>query len=200
MIIERNVKLLLPFIGNKVLCDISPADIQRIIEARRAQGASNRYTNMTIETLRTILRRNHQWERLRPDYKKLDEPTNCRKELSLEDETKLLDECRKSCSRVLFPAVILALYAGMRSDEIRWLVWRLIDFQNACLRVGKSKTVYGRGRLIPLVGPALQVMKDWAACFPDRLPDHYVFPKERYSLDAKSNVRRVCPQNGRHVT
>lgn len=195
MIIERNVKLLLPFLGNKVLCDISPFDIQRIVEARSAQGASNRYTNMTIETLRTILRRNHQWERLRPDYKKLDEPKDCGKELSPEDETKLLDECRKSPSRVLFPAVILALYAGMRSDEIRWLLWRLIDFQNACLSVGKSKTKHGKGRLIPLVGPALQVMKDWAACFPNRLPDHHVFPKERYSLDVKSNVRRISRHN-----
>lgn len=186
-IIERNVQLLLPFLGKVPLSDITPLDIQRIVAARRAEGASNRYTNMTIETLRAILKRNHQWERLRPDYKKLKEPKSAGKELSRDEEKKLLLECRNSPSRVLYPAVILGLYAGMRRDEIRSLRWDQIDLQNACLTVGKSKTKHGEGRVIPLIGPALLEMKEWAAHFPNRLPNHYVFAAERYSYEASRN-------------
>ena len=194
-IIERNVKLLLPFIGKVALSDITPLDIQRVVTARRAHGASNRYINMTIETLRAILRRNHQWERLRPDYKKLKEPKSAGKELSLDEEKRLLQECRRSPSRVLYPAVILGLYAGMRRDEIRLLRWNQIDLQNACLTVGKSKTEHGEGRLIPLIGPALQEMKEWAAHFPHRLPNHYVFPAERYAYNSNKDIIKIYNHN-----
>lgn len=68
-----------------------------------------RYINMTIETLRKILHRNHQWEHLRPDYKKLKEPKSAGKALSYEDEEKLFSVCRASYSRGLLAAVSLAL-------------------------------------------------------------------------------------------
>jgi integrase len=179
--IERGVQHLLPFVGRKVLSDITLHDIQRVIAARRATGASNRYINMTIETLRAILRRNHQWERLRPDYKKLKEPKRVGMALSHEAEKRLLHECRASSSRVLYPVTNLGLYGGMRRDEIRSLHWRQIDLEKAFLTVGKSKTAYGENRVIPLIGPALEAMNDWAALFPNRLPDHYVFPAEKYA-------------------
>ena len=162
-IIERGVNQLLPFIGKKLLCDITAIDIQRIVDHRRIQGASNRYVNMTIETLRSILRRNHQWERLRPDYKKLKEPKNIGRALLIREEKELLRCCRTTPSRVLYPVVILGLYAGMRRDEIRWLQWWQVNLQKAFLTVGKSKTEHGENRKIPLLGPAIQAMRSWAA-------------------------------------
>ncbi|MFP5228434.1 MAG: hypothetical protein ACLGXA_12480 [Acidobacteriota bacterium] len=59
-IIERGASQLLPFVGKKLLSEITPIDIKRIVEARIGQGSSNRYVNMTIETLRAILRRNNR--------------------------------------------------------------------------------------------------------------------------------------------
>jgi integrase len=191
-IAERSVKQLLPFIGDKVLCDITPHDIQRIVSARQAKGASNRYINLTINTLRSILRRNHQWERLRPDYKSLKEPKLVGKALSKEEEKKLLKECRMSTSRVLYTAVILGLYAGMRLDEIRWLQWKEIDLQRGFLTVGKSKTSYGEHRIIPLVPQVLDLLKEWAEQFPNRLPAHFVLPAEGYSSRV-GNVFRHDP-------
>lgn len=188
---ERSLQHLLPIIGKKALPDISPQDIQRIVAARRAQGASNRYINMTIETFRAIMRRNHQWERLRPDYKKLKEPKRVGKALSHEDEGRLLHECRMSSSRVLYPATNLGLYGGMRSDEVHSLKWHHIDLEKAFLNVGKSKTIHGENRTIPLIAPALQAMKDWAARFPNRLPSHYIFPAEKYT----SHVGKVYSNN-----
>jgi integrase len=190
-IIERGVKHLLPFIGKKFLYDITPQDIQQVVADRRSHRASNRSINMTIETLRLVLRRNNQWERLRPDYKKLKEPKRVGKALSHEEEKRLLHECRLSPSRVLYPAVILGLYGGMRRDEIRSLQWHQIDLEKAFLVVGKSKTPHGENRVLPLIGPALQMIKIWAARFPNRLPNHNVFPAERYT----SEVGKVYRHN-----
>lgn len=189
--ITRGVQYLLPYIGKKVLSDITSRDIERVVAGRRAEGDSNRYINMTIETLRAILRRNHQWERLRPDYKKLKEPKRVGKALSHEEEDRLLRECRNCPSRVLYPAVILGLYGGMRRDEVRSLQWYQIDLEKAFLTVGKSKTHHGENRVIPLIGPAIETMTDWSACFPNRLINHFVFPSERYT----SEVGKVYKHN-----
>ncbi len=158
-IIKRGVKHLLPFLAKKLLPDITQQDIQDVVDHELARGASNRYVNVMIGTLRSILRRNHQWERLRADYKKLKEPMTAGKELSYEEEEKLLKECRLSASRVLFLAVILGLYSGLRREEMRLLRWYQIDLQKAFLTVGESKTPHGEHRVVPLIGPALEAMK-----------------------------------------
>lgn len=183
-IITRGVNYLLPYIGKKTLPEITLQDIHRVVAGRGAKGDSNRYINMTIETLRAILRRNHQWERLRPDYRKLKEPKRVGMALSHEEEERLLKECRNSPSRVLYPAVILGLYEGMRRDEVRLLQWRQINLERTFLAVGKSKTRHGENRVLPLVETAFKVINDWATSFPNRLPNHYVFPAERYTSEA----------------
>jgi integrase len=48
--------------------------------------------------------------------------------------------------------------------------------------VGKSKTKGGEGRVVPLSDTALACLTEWRGQFPDALPDHYVFPSERYGL------------------
>ena len=68
----------------------------------------------------------------------------------------------------------------MRYSEIRLLQWKQLNFQNKTILVGKSKTQNGTGRTIPLNGRVFAVFEMWAAHFPDRKPDHYVFPSEKY--------------------
>lgn len=194
-IIERGINQLLPFVGKKALSEITLLDIKRFVDARLAQGSSNRYINMAVEVLRAILRRNHQWERLRPFYRKLKEPKSVGKELSHEEEKRLLAECHKSPSRGLASRTILGIYTGMRNEEIRSLRWRQIDLDKAYLTVGKSKTEHGEGRIIPLIGPALQEIKEWSARFPNRLPDHYVFPAEKYASNAKQTTGKIYAHN-----
>jgi len=192
---ERAVGHLLPYLRSKTVADITHLDIKRFIDGRLAKGASNRYVNMALQALRAIMRRNHQWERLRPDFTKLKEPKTAGRELTESEEEKLLHECRLSCSRGLFTAVTLSLYAGMRSSEVRLLRWKQIDLPSACVTVGKSKTEYGEGRLIPLIGPALDAMIEWAARFPDRSPEHYVFPSENYSFNSKTKLVEIRDHN-----
>lgn len=188
---ERGVSHLIPFVGKKLLPAIDMQDIEAVRADRRAHGASNRYINMTIDTLRHVLIRNNQWEHLRKDYKKLKERETAGKALSQEEEEKLLAECRASASRVLAPAVTLSLYTGMRRDEVRLLRWSQIDLRKACLTVGHSKTPDGEGRLIPLIGAALEAMREWAAQFPNKHPNHFIFPNEKYALNAETKKIRI---------
>jgi len=63
---------------------------------------------------------------------------------------------------------------------IRTLQWGCVDFENRCLKWGKDKTASGTGRIIPLSQKAEAALSFWATHFPDRKPEHYVFPAERY--------------------
>jgi len=78
--------------------------------------------------------------------------------ISHEQETRLLEECLKSRSRSLYPAVTLRLSTAMRYSEIRLLRWNQVDFIGKQIWVGASKTEYGDGRPIPLNDRAFQVM------------------------------------------
>jgi integrase len=187
-ITARAIKHLSPFFRNKYLIDITMDDIDRFIEAMQKKGVTPRGINMKLATLRAILRRNHCWEALRPDFSMLDQPQNQGKALAASEDARVKTACRNSISRVLYPAWALARHAAMRRDEIRLLKWGQIDLNNAVLTVGASKTVHGEGRVIPLVGPALEALRDWASKFPNRLPDHCVFPRERYAFNTKKGA------------
>jgi integrase len=82
--------------------------------------------------------------------------------VTAEQEAALLLACGASRSRSLLPVVTLALCTGMRHDELRLLTWRQVDFANEAIKVGKSKTVHGAGRAVPLNRRALETLNSWA--------------------------------------
>src|SRR2546427_674907 len=53
-------------------------------------------------------------------------------------------------SPCIYPALMLALHAGMRDAEIRGLQWGRVDLKGAMVTVGDSTTEAGEGRTIPL--------------------------------------------------
>src|SRR5437870_7373308 len=68
----------------------------------------------------------------------------------------------------------------MRYSELRLLRWSQVDLERRTVRVGKSKTEAGTGRVIPLNDKATEVLRFWAEQFPDRKLEHFVFASERY--------------------
>jgi integrase len=110
--------------------------------------------------------------------------------LTKAEEDTLLDACAKSRSRVLYPFVVLALNTGMRYSELRLLRWEQIDLVGRVVVVGASKTEAGTGRTVPLNDRAFKALLAWAQTFPDRRPEHYAFPSERYGI--ATNDRTVC--------
>ena len=108
--------------------------------------------------------------------------------LTHEQEAKLLEECSKSRSRSLYPAVTVALNSAMRYSEIRLMRWTQIDLEKHTLTVGDSKTEAGAGRPIPLNDRASMVLDMWASRFPNRQPDHFVFPYEKYGAAGQDDT------------
>ena len=78
------------------------------------------------------------------------------------------------------PFVALAIETGARFNVIRTLQWANIDFANRCLQFGKDKTPSGTGRIIPLNPRRVATLHFWASNFPNREPEHYVFPAENH--------------------
>jgi integrase len=97
-----------------------------------------------------------------------------------EEESALLQACGKSRSRSLIPFVTLAIETAARYGVIRTLQWGSVDLENRCLQWGKDKTASGTGRVIPLSQRAMAALTFWATHFPERRPQDYVFPAERY--------------------
>lgn len=177
---EVNFAHLKPELGRKLVCDIEPRDIANYQKKRLAEGASPRTVNLEIGTLRAILKRSGSWARLQPHVTMLPTRDDVGKAITAEEETALLEACSKSRSRSLVPFVTLAIETGSRYGTIRTLQWGSVDFENQCLRWGKDKTASGTGRTVPLSQRALAALSFWATHFPDRKPEHYVFPAERY--------------------
>lgn len=180
LIEKTNLGHILPVLGQKLLTDIDAGDISRYQQKRLKEKAAPKTINLEVGTIRAILRRYRLWATLQPDVRMLSVRDDVGKALSPKDEKKLLDACADSRSRSLLPAVLLALNTGMRYSELRLLQWGQVDWTKRTVRVGKSKTDAGTGRVIPLNEKAVQVLKFWAEQFPNRALEHFVFPSERY--------------------
>jgi integrase len=97
-----------------------------------------------------------------------------------EEKEKLLVAAKARRSPSIYPALMLALHAGMRDAEIRGLTWGRVDLQRAIVTVGASKTEAGEGRTIPLNSDVLAALVDHSKWFLNKFkttnPALYVFP------------------------
>jgi integrase len=181
LVIEKtNLGHLLPELGSKLVCDIDARDVARYQQKRLEEGASPKTVNLEMGTLRAILKRNGQWARLQPDVRMLPTRDDVGRAITAGEERALLDACGKSRSRSLLPFVTLAIDTGARFNVIRTLQWANINFVDRCVQFGKDKTPSGTGRIIPLNPRAVATLTFWASNFPDREPEHCVFPAEKY--------------------
>jgi integrase len=181
VIIERaNLKHLNPYFGKMLLCDVTADDIARYQAERLEKSAAPKTVNLEVGTLRAILRKNRLWATIQPDVRMLRTREDIGRAISRDEEDALLEACRASRSRSLFPAVLIALNTCMRYSELRLLKWGQVDFNSCTLTVGLSKTESGTGRLLPLNDRAVAILGFWASIFSGREPSHFVFPAERY--------------------
>jgi integrase len=180
-VIEKtNLGHLLPELGKLLVCDIESRDIALYQQKRLQEGAAPKTINLEVGTLRAIIKRNGAWSKVQGDVRMLPAQEEVGRAISAAEEQILLRECATSRSRSLAPFVTLAIETGARKNVIRTLRWKWVDFGNACIRFGKDKTPSSTGRIIPLNKRALETLKFWAQQFPEREPEHYIFPAERY--------------------
>lgn len=186
-----NVAHLKPHCKGMLLSDISDRDVSAYQQARKDAGASNKTINNELGSLRAIMRRHRLWAQLQPDVHPLPVRTDIGLALTGEQEEALVRACAASRSRSLLTAVTLALQTGLRDKELRLLRWRQIDLLNRTLKVGKSKTEHGEGRVVPLNKTATAALTTWSQQFPTRKPEHFVFPSERVGFSGSDEIPQV---------
>jgi integrase len=176
------LKHLRPYFGHRLLTDIDAAAIARYVGHRRKEGAADKTIKLELGTLRGMLRRAKLWGAIPDDdlLPKLRDRDDMGRAITAEEESALLAACRASRSRGLYAAVVVALNTGLRETEIRTLRWQQVDLDARTLTVGRSKTVAGTGRVVPLNDRLTLALRTWANRTTDRLPSHYVFPLEQY--------------------
>jgi integrase len=163
-----------PALGSLLLCDVDASRIASYQARRKAEKASARTVNKELQVLRMILKKYKLWANLQDEVDFESEPEGIGKALSREDEARLLEVCAPN--PLLLTVVTIALNTALRKSEIRLLRWCRIDLFKRTLTVGKSKTVGGSGRPIPLNALAYAALVKWAGRFPESKPEDYVFP------------------------
>jgi integrase len=181
-IYTRKLRHLLPVFGKKLITDIENDDIAAFQRNRKRSNAAASEINKECAVLRMILRKHRIWHQLAIDYRPLREAETIGKALSADEMMRLLKAARNSRSQSIYPAIVLLQNTGLRVSELRTMQWRQVDMTERCVTVGKAKTRGGEGRMVPLNQEAFSALAEWRENFSDPLPEHFVFPSERYGL------------------
>lgn len=170
-------------IGKTMAADISDAAVKDYQSARLKEKASPKSINEEVGFLLRILE--ERGDAIRAKMKrqktlKLKGQKSIAKAFTADEKLLLLAAAKARRSPSIYPALMLALNAGMRDAEIRGLRWGRVDLQEAIVTVGESKTEAGEGRTIPLNSEALAAIVEHAKWFLEKFgetrPDWYVFP------------------------
>jgi len=169
-------------LGTEMIVDITDATVREYQTARLREGASPKTINEEVGFLLRLLGDSGDVIRVRMRRQKalkLAVRNEVGKAYTAEEKQALLDAAKDARSPAIYPALMLALNAGMRDSEIRGLQWKRLDLANAIVTVGASKTEAGEGRTIPLNSAILPVMREYAEWYEDRFgriqPQWYVF-------------------------
>ena len=180
---EYAIDHLKQLLGSKMLVDFNEAAVIQYQNARLSEGAAPKSINEEVGFLLRILGDPGDLLRIRLRKKKmlkLKVRQTVGKAYTPAEKDRMLEEARKARSPHIYPALTLALNAGMRDAEIRNLTWEQIDFTKKFLAVGRSKTEAGEGRTIPLNSSLFEVLSDYSAWYREKFgevrSEWYVFP------------------------
>lgn len=105
---------------------------------------------------------------------KLPEPKGRTRYLDDDERKNLLKACLASTNEHLYAVVVLALSTGMRKGEILGLRWPQINLERGIIVLSDTKN--GEHRGVPLVGKALEIVKDYDKARTDEDETDLLFP------------------------
>jgi len=170
-------------IGNRMFVDCNEAVVVAYQNERLSEKAAPKTVNDEVGFLLRILGDQGDLLRLRLKKRKLlklkvGKPIG--KAYTAEEKERMLVEARKGRSPHIYPAIMLALNAGIRDAELKSLTWAQVDIAKGYLTVGKSKTEAGEGRTIPFNTALSETLREYAewyeAVFGEMRPEWYLFP------------------------
>ncbi len=170
-------------IGSYTLADVTPALVTECRDKLltepgnhgepRSPATVNRYLAALSHAFSVAV---NEWGWLDDSpMRKVTKPTEPRgrvRFLSDEERDALLSACQASDNPYLYTVVVLALSTGMRQGEIMGLRWPDVDLTAG--RITLHETKNGERRVVPLVGKALGLLKDYAKV--RRLDTDLLFP------------------------
>ena len=189
-------------LGDYTLADVTPSLVAECRDRlaagtvragkQRSPGTVNRYLAALSHAFTTAVRE-WGWVDDSPVRKvsKLKEPQGRVRFLDDDERQRLLDACRESRNRYLYPAVVLSLSTGIRQGELLRLKWADIDLDRGVIVLHETKS--GERRAVPLAGHALAVMRevskvqriDTPLVFPGRKPDTSMGVRTSWELALK---------------
>jgi integrase len=176
------VRHLKQHLGRLMSVDVNEAVVKSYQTARLQDGAAPKTINEETGFLLRLLGEAGDVIRVRMRRQKtlkLAVRGQVGKAYSPDEKESLLAAAKSARSPAIYPALMLALNAGMRDAEIRGLQWGRLNLSKAVLTVGESKTEAGEGRTIPLNSLLLKAMSDYAVWYAERFgpirPEWYVF-------------------------
>ena len=168
---------LLPFFGDKLLKDITPALVEAYRQKRLSEPSYRKHltlpatVNREVTCLKVVFNKamkNGKAERNPAQGVKLLKENNERdRVLSPEEYARLLTHCPEH----LRPVVKLAYYTGMRQGEVLGLTWGRVDLKEGFIRLRPEDTKTNEGRLVPLNSELVEMFK----AMPRGLPSVAVF-------------------------
>ena len=182
-------------LGHALLSDLTPAAIVAVRDKllaettthgkKRAPATVTSYMN-ALSAVLSLAVQEWGWLEDSPMRKatKPKEPRGRVRYLSDEERSAILKACRESSNPLLYPATVMALSTGMRQGELMNLYWRepknppqfgawgVLDM--GASRIVLHSTKNGERRVVPLVGHALEQVKELAKV--RRLDTDLIFP------------------------
>ena len=170
-------------IGSRMFIDCNETVVTSYQNERLAGGAAPKTVNDEVGFLLRLMGDPGDLLRIRlrkRNLLKLKVGKPIGKAYSTEEKDRMLTEARKSRSPHIYPAIMLALNAGIRDAELKQLTWAQVDLKKGYLTVGKSKTEAGEGRTIPLNSALSETLAEYAewyeVVFSEIRPEWYLFP------------------------
>jgi integrase len=170
-------------LGDRLVVEITPNVIKRYQADRLNEKAGPKTINDEVQLLlrlcgeqgvliRATLRRNKAL--------KLSLPPSPGRPYSSDEKARMLEASLTLRTPQMRAALALDLNTGLRDKELREIRWGQIDLiHKKALRVGKSKTEAGAGRVIPLNETAIAALETYAAWYTRRFgdcrPEWFVF-------------------------
>jgi integrase len=166
-----------------MLADLTDDTVKHYQTARLKEKASPKSINEEVGFLLRVL--GEQGDTIRAKLRrektlKLAVRGRIAQAFSPTSKAALLSEAKARRSPSIYPALMLALHAGMRDAEIRGLQWGRLDLHKAVVTVSDSKSEAGEGRTIPLnsdvLGALVEHSKWFLRKFGSTDPGWFVFP------------------------
>jgi integrase len=181
-------------IGHMRLSELTPAVISGLRDhlagettcrkAMRSGATVNRYLAALSKVL-TLCVREWCWLDVSPMPKvgKLKEGRGRTRFLAIEEIRRLMEACRVSRNKMLYPVVTIALATGMRYSEITTLQWDQIDLDKGYIHLYKTKN--GEERTVPIPDSVVELLKSLQTASREAL----VFPPVRRIGNARGLVQ-----------